>query len=291
MDPFDCFNNSHLLHYQYIFNIFQHYHGRVKHFDIRKPEEFQLIHLLSSVLVPFEVLVPKATLIDISKITDTTKLRRQCIVISFSLCYLPQAEILRKILLKNKCKEIHMLGDVEEFMLSYRFLIDGPRVKEYPNEIIPNFLYLGSEEQAHNPHIIRNLKITHIVNATKNGANKFPNLKYCKVTVVDQEDEKICRFFQKAYDFIESAMHENQLGANNVVMVHCALGVSRSATIVVMFIMRAFGLSLENAMKFVKKHRSKVEPNPGFLKQLEDFYENKFKFNKTYTGNQLKRLE
>lgn len=291
MDPVECFNDSHLLHFQFIFNIFQHYHGRVKHFDIRNSEEFRLIHLPLSVLVPSENLTAETTLSDISKITDTSKLRRQCIVISFSLDYKDQAEILRKLILRNKCKEIHMLGDVEEYMIRYSFLLDGPRVKEYPNEIIPGFLYLGSEEQAHNPHVIQNLKITHIVNATKGSANKFSNVKYCKVTVMDQEDEKISRFFQKAYEFVETAMHENQLGASNVVLVHCALGVSRSATLVVMFLMRTFGLSLEEGMDFLKKHRNRAEPNPGFLKQLEDFYDNSFKFLKTYAGNPLKNLE
>ncbi|OMJ85099.1 hypothetical protein SteCoe_13622 [Stentor coeruleus] len=291
MDPFDCFSDSKLVHFQLIFNIFQQYHGRTKHFEIRTTEEFQRHHLPTATLVPLEIFTGSIRLSDISRFTDTSKLRRQCIIISFSECLQPQAEILRKLLLRNKCKEIHMLGDIEEFIERYSFLIDDHRVKEYPNEMIPNFLYLGSEEQAHNAHIIQNLKITHIVNATKSSPNKFHEIKYCKVTVADQEDEKISRFFQKAYCFIESAMHENQLGAKNVVLVHCAHGVSRSATLVVMFLMRTFGMSLENSMKHVKKHRNKAEPNPGFIKQLEEFYCNRFKFSRSFAGNLILQLE
>ena len=175
-----------------------------------------------------------------------------------------------------------MLSKIDEFMNRYNFLLYS-KVKDYPNEIIPMFLYLGSEKHAYNPLIIKNLKITHILNVTKNGKNKFSDIKYCKVLVMDSEDENISRFFRIAYEFIEEAMHENQSGSNNVVLVHCALGVSRSATIVIMFLMRTFGMSLQDSLNFLKSHRNQVDPNPGFIKQLEDFYNFKYKFSKKLT--------
>ena len=291
MDPFDCFRNAEYLHCQYIFNIIQHFNNRVKFFDIRLENEYNLNHIPMTCNIPPQIISLNFSIKDLSRLTDTTTLRRQCIIIASSPQFNQEAEQIRKLLMKHKCKEIHMLKNIEEFIYRYSFLTYPNRIKEYPNEIIPMFLYIGSEDQAHNPQIIRNLKITHILNATTSCKNIFEGIKYCKVIVHDKEDEKISRYFQKAYEFIEEAMHENQMGANNVVLVHCALGVSRSVTIVIMFLMRTFGLTLQESLDFIKCHRHRADPNPGFIKQLEQFHIYKYKFSKTLAGKSLEDLE
>ncbi|KAL1264827.1 hypothetical protein QQF64_005182 [Cirrhinus molitorella] len=51
------------------------------------------------------------------------------------------------------------------------------------------------------------------------------------------------------------------------VLVHCAVGVSRSASLVVAYLMIHQHLSLLDAIKAVKQRRW-IFPNRGFLKQL-----------------------
>lgn len=51
------------------------------------------------------------------------------------------------------------------------------------------------------------------------------------------------------------------------VFVHCLMGVSRSATLVLAFLMIFEGLTLREAAAAVKPHRD-IFPNPGFLQQL-----------------------
>jgi hypothetical protein len=51
-------------------------------------------------------------------------------------------------------------------------------------------------------------------------------------------------------------------------LVHCQMGVSRSATVVVAFLMWAFDMSLDTALAFAESRRSCVSPNPGFLAVL-----------------------
>ncbi len=57
-------------------------------------------------------------------------------------------------------------------------------------------------------------------------------------------------------------------------MVHCAAGISRSATIVIAYIMSATQLTLEETLNLVKLARPPIDPNPGFRKQLQEFQTN-----------------
>lgn len=54
--------------------------------------------------------------------------------------------------------------------------------------------------------------------------------------------------------------------------------MSRSATSVIMFIMRLFGMKLEDAFEFVKTQREATDPNDGFMEQLKMFEAKAFKF-------------
>jgi protein-tyrosine phosphatase len=51
------------------------------------------------------------------------------------------------------------------------------------------------------------------------------------------------------------------------VLVHCKEGISRSATLVLAFLMIKEGLSAQDAMRTVRRERE-IRPNNGFLKQL-----------------------
>ena len=56
------------------------------------------------------------------------------------------------------------------------------------------------------------------------------------------------------------------------VFVHCFRGVSRSATLVIVYIMCHQNLKLEDAIMTVRKKRA-IFPNDGFLKQLIELHE------------------
>lgn len=49
------------------------------------------------------------------------------------------------------------------------------------------------------------------------------------------------------------------------------MGRSRSATCVLMYIMKRFGVNFEDALEYVKIRREDVDPNEGFLTQLREF--------------------
>ena len=57
----------------------------------------------------------------------------------------------------------------------------------------------------------------------------------------------------------------------SVVLVHCAMGVSRSVACVCAFIMRSERCAVETALRSVRVARPQALPNEGFLEQLVSF--------------------
>lgn len=280
MNPLLKLQDPQTLDFQYIFNLLQRYKDKIKFFDLRDNISYENFHLPISLHIGQ---APNSSLsIDLHQLTkekELSRLRRYCLIISFTEEYEPLAQSLTDLLTKLKCKEIHVLPNVNIFFERYQFLRE-PSIqnKDLPNEIIPGFLYLGSQQHAHNRDIMEILGITHVLNATRAAANPFSGLKYCRVHVDDHESEKISIYFQKAYDFIDNALEMNIQGKKSILLVHCAKGVSRSATLVMMYLMRAVGFSLTEAFVFIQKQREIIGPNSGFIKELEDFERNNHEF-------------
>jgi atypical dual specificity phosphatase len=55
------------------------------------------------------------------------------------------------------------------------------------------------------------------------------------------------------------------------VIVHCAAGISRSASVVIAYLMEYYNFPLSKALKFVKDTRRIVDPNEGFLQSLAQY--------------------
>ena len=52
-------------------------------------------------------------------------------------------------------------------------------------------------------------------------------------------------------------------------LVHCYAGVSRSATIIIAYLMKIMKWDLNTAFDFVKHKRVVAKPNDGFMNQLQ----------------------
>ncbi|XP_044541195.1 protein phosphatase Slingshot homolog 3-like, partial [Gracilinanus agilis] len=55
------------------------------------------------------------------------------------------------------------------------------------------------------------------------------------------------------------------------VLVHCKMGVSRSAATVMAYAMKQYNWGLEQALRHVQELRPIARPNPGFLRQLHTY--------------------
>ena len=63
---------------------------------------------------------------------------------------------------------------------------------------------------------------------------------------------------------------DTALKKNQRVLIHCRAGVSRSATLVIAYVMRHLRMTLREALIYVRSRRPIVCPNRGFLKKLVD---------------------
>jgi dual specificity phosphatase 12 len=132
--------------------------------------------------------------------------------------------------------------------------------------ILPN-LFLGNRSAAHDKNILKFHGITHIVQCTEGGHPFQEEFTYMKIEAGDSEDFQMCEHFASSFEFIEQALSNE----NNAVFVHCAAGASRSATIVIAYIMKKLSLPYTAALKYVQNKRPIVQPNEGFLQQLQQY--------------------
>jgi protein-tyrosine phosphatase len=134
-------------------------------------------------------------------------------------------------------------------------------------DLIIDGIYLGNEYTSKNKALLESNKITHILICGSTLEAHFPeNYKYELLPIDDFQFHDIKQHFAKAYEFIENAKK-----GGGIVFVHCAQGISRSATIVISYLMKLKGWSFQEALDFVKKQRCCVGPNPGFKTQLADY--------------------
>ncbi|CAL8336371.1 dual specificity protein phosphatase 26 [Gadus morhua] len=148
-----------------------------------------------------------------------------------------------------------------------RLLFTGKAICSHADEVWPK-LYIGDQHSAENLADLSLQRITHVLNAAQCRRHAGADLyKGTSITYMGIEARDSCNFdlspnFQRAACFIDGA-----LGRGGRVLVHCQVGVSRSATLVLAYLMLKQRLTLVEAICAVKNHRG-VVPNRGFLRQL-----------------------
>lgn len=89
---------------------------------------------------------------------------------------------------------------------------------------------------------------------------------YLGITAVDLPHVNISLYFDRTTDFIHSSL----IGCGKI-LVHCAMGISRSATCVIAYLIKYCHMDTLEAVKFLQQKRSIINPNPGFILQLQKY--------------------
>ena len=134
----------------------------------------------------------------------------------------------------------------------------------YPTSQINENVYLGNINDAQNITKLLNLGIKKVLSLIEETQLlKYPNeIEHKLINIKDFPRENIIQYFGDCLLFIDG---------NKKVLVHCYAGSSRSATVIIAYIMWKNQLGYSEASQFVEQIRPIIFPNYGFVRQLEIF--------------------
>ncbi|XP_037353060.1 dual specificity phosphatase 29 [Talpa occidentalis] len=168
-------------------------------------------------------------------------------------------------------------GEADDYCTPGAFALErlfwkGSPQYTHVNEVWPK-LYIGDEATALDRYSLQKARFTHVLNAAHGrwnvdtGPDYYRDLaiEYHGVEADDLPTFDLSVFFYSAAAFIDSALR----GDHNKILVHCVMGRSRSATLVLAYLMIHRNMTLVDAIQQVAKNRC-VLPNRGFLKQLRE---------------------
>lgn len=149
-----------------------------------------------------------------------------------------------------------------------------------PSYIVDN-LYLGTAINAASEITLNKFNIKHIFNITSeisNYHNYKDSLQYNKYELYDNNYDSIFQHLEDTYNKIKNI----QFNSSGNILVHCYMGRSRSASVIIYYIMREYGLHCDDSINFVKIKRPIINPTKLFKSDLINSYEcldNKYKLN------------
>ena len=129
-------------------------------------------------------------------------------------------------------------------------------------------LYIGGLAALYKePDPLRAAGITHVLSVLDfdvGETKQLDGLKHLHIRLNDEPSENLIKHFEETNAFIDEGL-KNGGG----VFVHCAMGVSRSATCCVAYLMWKNGIGRDEAIAQVKEGRERIYPNHGFMEQLK----------------------
>ncbi|KAH7406484.1 protein-tyrosine phosphatase-like protein [Phaeosphaeria sp. MPI-PUGE-AT-0046c] len=150
-------------------------------------------------------------------------------------------------------------------------------------------LYIGGLYALYQTDLIRAAGITHVLSVIDYDPalkERFPDLvlKHLHIRADDHPNENLLKHFGEVVRWMDVALgkvesteteskstpgEKDDGGKRGGVFVHCAMGKSRSATLVVAYLMWKYKLDPKSALDQLCEGRPVCDPNPGFKEQLE----------------------
>ena len=131
-------------------------------------------------------------------------------------------------------------------------------------------LFIGGLRALDAPHRLAQAAITHILSVLEFDYCDWEGINQYKRLLIQADDvprENLLQHFRSTNSFIEDGLRED-----GAVIIHCAMGVSRSATVACAYLMNKFSLSPEEALGMIRKARPLANPNEGFQEQLKVYH-------------------
>ncbi|CAD8175528.1 unnamed protein product [Paramecium octaurelia] len=127
-------------------------------------------------------------------------------------------------------------------------------------------LWLGNCESALDEEFLKVKGIKTVITVAAGLQLKLNGLVHHIIEIFDSDTANISQHFQTANEWIERGF---KIGG---VLVHCMAGISRSAAIVISYLIEKKKMNYNQALSFVKSKRPQINPNKGFSNQLQAFF-------------------
>lgn len=136
----------------------------------------------------------------------------------------------------------------------------------FPSQILPDFLFLGSYDNASRSELLKTQGITRVLNTVPACQNLYKN----SFTYHCLQDDKILQF-DDAIQFLEQCERDKAR-----VLVHCMSGKNRSPAIVMAYLMKSRGWRLAQCYQWVKERRPSVDLTQAVHQQLHEYEQKLF---------------
>lgn len=146
----------------------------------------------------------------------------------------------------------------------------SPPSDPFPSQIQEN-LFLGDVYFSSNKNFLCEKNITAIVSVMQeanllSNDSEYAHFRFHHIPILDKCGVNILEHINDCIEFIRKCHHDK---IN--VYVHCAMGISRSVSFVIAYLMQTRKITFNEAYKIVKDKRPQSEPNFSFACQLTEF--------------------
>lgn len=141
-----------------------------------------------------------------------------------------------------------------------------------PNEILPG-LWIGNEHTSHDANFFKRNNIKRCVNMTPDIPCLFPWVQYMRVSVGDSTSIANQKIMEEAIPIVIPFI--GKPNRSSAVLVHCQMGVSRSATMVAAYLRHCCCSSIQQALHLILSKRPVAffgGKYVNFMKALIDVY-------------------
>lgn len=146
----------------------------------------------------------------------------------------------------------------------YGFVVDN-KPDDKPAKIL-DYLYLGSQDCC-SKEALQNHNISNILSiGVEAPLEDNTNINSFFLECLDLPETNIWNTIKK------SAVVINSVKKCESILVHCNAGISRSASVVIGYLMLEYNYSFLKAFEHVRSARSVIRPNDGFMKQLREYH-------------------
>ena len=144
-------------------------------------------------------------------------------------------------------------------------------VDNVPIKILDDIgLYLGSIKAAKNIKKLKEFNITYILDCSNYIIHEQKqeitnNIHKLYIPINDTLSENLSPIMDISLEFINNA-----ITSNNNILVHCYMGVSRSVSLIIGYLMKYHKYNLKESLHLIECKREFVRPNTNFLIQLQN---------------------